>query len=263
MQSPPKGKIAGSNPAGDAIIKLCNSIAVNLILLEPEQVQGELIRLTQRQQDHLINVLKVADGDELCIGLEGGNMGRAKALIKANSEVALRDAFFDQSAPRPIPLTLILALPRPQMLKRILQSVAMFGVEKLILLQTAKVEKSFWQSPSCTDQAIREQLRLGLEQAKSTIFPKIEKQTRFKPFVEDTLQTVQNNKQCFMPHPGSEFACPTDMNSTPAVVAIGPEGGFNQYEIEQLQRRDFLPVHLGERILKVETAVNAVLGRWL
>ena len=107
----------------------------------------------------------------------------------------------DRKPPEALPLTLILALPRPPMLKRILFSAAMLGVKKIIILNFNRVEKSLWNSSSLKPQAITEQLVLGLEQAKDTMMPEVILKKRFKPFVQDELPALIKGKLALVAHP--------------------------------------------------------------
>jgi RsmE family RNA methyltransferase len=134
------------------------------------------------------------------------------------------------------------------------------GVQRLVLMNSYRVEKSFWDSPWLAEDAIREQLLLGLEQAKDTVLPEVILAPRFKPFVEDTLPALCQNTRCLLAHPIAPQPCPIALNQ-PLTLAIGPEGGFISYEVEKLAEAGFEPVHLGVRILRVETAVAVLIGR--
>ena len=81
-----------------------------------------------------------------------------------------------------------------------------------------------------------------------------------KPFVEDELPALSVGSTRLVAHPLTERACPREVFS-PVTLAVGPEGGFIPYEIEKLQEAGFLPCALGERILRVETAVTTLLAR--
>jgi RsmE family RNA methyltransferase len=145
-------------------------------------------------------------------------------------------------------------------MRRVLQTVAAMGVPRLVLLNSYRVEKSFWQTPFLAPEAIREQLLLGLEQARDTLLPEVSIEKRFKPFVEDRLPALAAGTRGLVGHPGDYPACPRAL-SEPVTLAIGPEGGWIPYEVDRLAAAGLQPVQLGERILRVETAVPALLAR--
>lgn len=233
---------------------------MNLLLLTPEDcvAPGEA-RIADRRLTHVREVHRASPGDTLRVGLLGGRMGQARLLALSDDEARL--AFtLDAPPPPKLPLTLVLALPRPKMLRRIFQSVAALGVLRLVLVNSYRVEKSFWESPWLAAGAIREQLLLGLEQARDTVLPEVLLEPRFKPFVEDRLPALSRGTRALVAHPGAVHACPVALNA-PATLAVGPEGGFIPYEVEKLQAAGFEAVHLGPRILRVETAVTALASR--
>ena len=186
-------------------------------------------------------------------------MGRGK-ITTLTDEHATISLELDVQPPKPLPITVILALPRPKMLRRVLQTIAAMGVKNVYLINSTRVEKSFWQSPFLQPQAIEEQLILGLEQAKDTILPSVHLRKLFKPFVEDELTDIVGGSTAIIAHPGAKKPCPINLNSQ-VTLAIGPEGGFIPYEVTKLSAIGFDPMHLGPRILRVETAVPALLGR--
>ncbi len=233
---------------------------MNLLLLTPEDCpEPGLARLGGRRLQHVLDVHRAREGESLRVGMLGGLMGEACILSLSRDELVLRFAL-DTSPPPKIPLRLLLSLPRPKMLKRILQAVAAMGVQQLVLMNSYRVEKSFWTSPWLAPEALREQLLLGLEQARDTVLPDIVLEPLFKPFVEDRLPALVRNTRALLAHPGSAEACPVALNQ-PLTLAIGPEGGFIPYEVEKLVEAGFEPVHLGARILRVETAVTALTAR--
>ena len=187
-----------------------------------------------------------------------GEVG-SSIVLRSTDEAELQ-VELDQPPPAKLPLTLLLALPRPKMLRRVLQTVSAMGVPRLILLNSYRVEKSFWQTPFLEPAAIREQLVLGLEQARDTVLPEVLIEKRFKPFVEDRLPQLSAGSLGLVGHPGPYPACPRAVDG-PVTLAIGPEGGWIAYEVEKLQTAGLAPVQLGERILRVETAVSALLAR--
>lgn len=233
---------------------------MNLLLLTPEDcTEPGLARLSGRRLKHVQDVHRAAVGDSLRVGLLGGLIGEGEILALSREELVLR-THLDTPPPEKLPLTLLLSLPRPKMLKRILQTVATMGVARLVLMNSYRVEKSFWDSPWLAPETLREQLVLGLEQARDTVLPEVVVEPLFKPFVEDRLPGLCHGTRCYVAHPGAAAHCPVALNQ-PLTLAIGPEGGFIPYEVDKLVDAGFEAVHLGPRILRVETAVTALVAR--
>ncbi|MWV12377.1 16S rRNA (uracil(1498)-N(3))-methyltransferase [Pseudomonas sp. R-28-1W-6] len=233
---------------------------MNLLLLEDADfVAADRVVLAGRRLKHLQEVHRAAVGDSLRVGRLGGLMGSG-TLLELSEQHATLQLSLDLPPPAKLPLTLLLALPRPKMLKRVLQTVSAMGVPRLILLNSYRVEKSFWQTPFLEPEALREQLILGLEQARDTVLPEVIIEKRFKPFVEDQLPGIAAGSLGLVGHPGDFPACPRAVEQ-PVTLAIGPEGGWIPYEVDKLREAGLQPVQLGERILRVETAVPALLAR--
>lgn len=233
---------------------------MNLLLLEDgDFIAPDRVRLQGRRLQHLREVHRAECGDSLRVGRLGGLMGRGELLSLEATQAELQISL-DTPPPAKLPLTLLLAVPRPKMLKRVLQTVSAMGVARLVLLNSYRVEKSFWQTPFLEPAAIREQLILGLEQARDTVLPEVTLEKRFKPFVEDRLPALAEGTLGLTGHPGEYPACPRAVEG-PVTLAIGPEGGWIPYEVELLRVAGLQPVQLGERILRVETAVPALLAR--
>ncbi|WP_309674326.1 16S rRNA (uracil(1498)-N(3))-methyltransferase [Pseudomonas sp.] len=233
---------------------------MNLLLLEEADfIAADRAILRDRRLTHMQEVHRSVVGDSLRVGRIGGLMGSAELLRLDADEAELR-VTLDQPPPAKLPLTLVLALPRPKMLRRVFQTVAAMGVPRIILVNSYRVEKSFWQTPFLEPEAIREQLILGLEQARDSVLPEIVIEKRFKPFVEDRLPAVTDGTLGLVGHPGHYPPCPRGLDE-PVTLAIGPEGGWIPYEIDLLGKAGLQPVQLGDRILRVETAVTALLAR--
>ncbi|TDV66100.1 16S rRNA (uracil(1498)-N(3))-methyltransferase [Pseudomonas sp. LP_7_YM] len=233
---------------------------MNLLLLEEADfISADRVVLRDRRLKHLQEVHRAEIGDCLRVGRVGGLLGSAELLRLEGREAELC-VTFDRPPPSKLPLTLILALPRPKMLRRVFQTIATMGVPKVILINSYRVEKSFWQTPFLEPAAIREQLILGLEQARDSVLPDIIIEKRFKPFVEDRLPAIVEGTLGLVGHPGGFPACPRVVGQ-PVTLAIGPEGGWIPYEVDLLRESGLAPVQLGERILRVETAVTALLAR--
>ena len=215
--------------------------------------------LTGRRRVHLETVLKAAEGDRIPVGQVNGNMGTGEIIRLTDDEAELA-VTLDSPPPQALPLTLVMAMPRPKMFRRVLQTATALGVKDLWLLNAWKVEKSFWQTPWLEEPALTENMVLGLEQAMDTVMPQVHIRQRFKPFVEDELPGLIGDRRALVAHPGTSTPCPTHLNA-PTVLCIGPEGGFIPYEVEKLEEAGCQAVHLGQRILRVETAVPVLISR--
>ncbi|KGF63965.1 16S rRNA (uracil(1498)-N(3))-methyltransferase [Pseudomonas lutea] len=233
---------------------------MNLLLLEEADfIAADRVVLRDRRLTHMQEVHRSEVGDSLRVGRVDGLLGSAQ-LLRLEAREAELSVSFEHAPPAKLPLTLILALPRPKMLRRVFQTVATMGVPKVILINSYRVEKSFWQTPFLEPAAIREQLILGLEQARDSVLPEIVIEKRFKPFVEDRLPAIADGTLGLVGHPGEFPACPRAVEQ-PVTLAIGPEGGWIPYEVDLLRASGLNPVQLGTRILRVETAVTALLAR--
>ena len=235
---------------------------MNLILLFEEDFVGpQRVRISGRRLQHVLAVHRARVGDDLCVGRVNAQLGAGK--ITSLGEGALEmEVRLDQPPPAVLPVTLLLALPRPKSLKKVLQAVTAMGVKRIVLMATWRVEKSFWDSPVLRPEGLREQLVLGLEQARDTVLPEISVRKRFKPFVEDEVPDLIRGTRALVAHPAARQPCPRDVRE-PVTLAVGPEGGFIPYEVELLQAHGFEAVSLGARSLRVEHAVPALLGRLL
>jgi len=233
---------------------------MNLLILHPEQrLDNGLWRLDQRQCRHLHEVLGLTLGDDCRAGEVNGKLGLARIEFMHDNDI---DVSFNviSEPPAPLPLSLILALPRPKMLKRILVDAASLGVKRIVLLNSWKVDKSYWHTPNLKAELLREKLLLGLEQAGDTMMPELRLAPRFRPFVEDDLDGWAGNGERIVAHPGDHPSLPCGLDG-PATLAIGPEGGWTPFELQLLQSQGFRCHCFGSRILRVETALPALIGR--
>jgi 16S rRNA (uracil1498-N3)-methyltransferase len=233
---------------------------VNLILLfDPDFIGEDRVRLSGRRLDHVTSVHRASVGDTLVVGREGGRMGRG-VVTRLDDEALELEVSLDQEPPPALPLTLVLAVPRPKVLNRVIAGVASLGVKRIFLVNAWRVEKSYWGSPRMSAANLRAQSILGLEQARDTVLPLIEVRRLFRPFVEEELPELARGSLALAAHPYAEALCPRAV-AGPVTLAIGPEGGFVPSEVESFRRAGFTLVSLGPRVLRVETAVAAVIGR--
>ena len=234
---------------------------MNLILLFPSDfISTGRARLTGRRFEHVRDIHRVHAGEELSVGVLNGQMGKGTITAMGDDAVEM-DVRLDQEPPPALPLTLVMALPRPNVLKRTLICAASLGIKRVILLNFFRVEKSLWNSSALRPEVIREQLILGLEQSKDTLLPQVELRNRFRPFVEDELPALAKGALTLVAQPGS--GQPLSGADGPATLIIGPEGGILDDEIRQLTRAGARAIDLGPRILKVETVLPLIVGKLL
>ncbi len=233
---------------------------MNLILLtEADLNTDNTATLTDRRFQHIHTVHQAQVGDTLRVGKLNGKLGNAEVVAISDTSVTLQTNC-TQLPPSALPLSIIMALPRPKMLKRTLQSITSMGVKQIYLINAYKVDKSYWSSPVLKTDSLQEQLLLGLEQCIDTQLPEIHLRKRFKPFVEDELPAIAANTRALVAHPYNAASCPAAEN-IPTTLAVGPEGGFIQYEVDKLSEAGLHPMHIGPRILRVENAVPVLLAR--
>ena len=234
---------------------------MNLVIIYAEELAGDGIAVIcdPRRVLHIQKILRALPGNKIKVGLLNGRIGAGKILSSTPEKVSLKVEF--SSEPPPVlPVTLILALPRPKTYKKILQAATAMGVKKFIVINSWKVDKSYWDSPVLSEEETREQFILGLEQGGDTALPEISFRQRFKPFVEDELPEIIKDRLPLLAHPGAACDCPRNLTE-PLVLCIGPEGGFTEYEVALLEKCGMQPVNIGARILRTEFAVCAILGR--
>lgn len=231
---------------------------MNLILLFKNDFieDTNCVRIKGRRLKHIIDVHRAQPGDRLTVGLENEKIGIG-TIRKLNKDLLEMEVDLTIEPPAPSPVNLILALPRPKVISRVLLSASSLGIKKIWLVNANRVEKSYWQSPRLDEDNIKKQLTLGLEQSKDTIMPTVVKKKLFKPFVEDELPGLIKGTFPVVAHPVTDNKCPGKING-PVTLAIGPEGGFIPYETEKLIECGFYPFHIGERILRVETVIPAL-----
>ncbi|HEX2958736.1 MAG TPA: 16S rRNA (uracil(1498)-N(3))-methyltransferase [Chitinispirillaceae bacterium] len=235
---------------------------MNLLLLNNEdfsQPSSTCVRISDYRYRHILTVLKAQIGDKIKSGHLNGLMGEGTITAITDAFVEL-DVTLDTTPPPPLQCTLIVALPRPKSLRKVIECSVSLGIKKIYLIGSYRVEKSFWNTPFLKPEQMNQFIINGLEQAKDTVFPEICTKRFFKPFVEDELPLIAANSLNLVAHPYDAAECPSRPDS-PVTLVIGPEGGFIPFEINILKRYGFQPVTTGGRILRVEYAIPTLIGR--
>jgi RsmE family RNA methyltransferase len=235
---------------------------MNLLLLNNEDFlpsSPSCVRIKDYRYKHILTILKAQIGDIIKSGLINGLMGEGVITAITDQFVEL-NVTLDQPPPPPLRCTLIVALPRPKSLRKVIECGVSLGIKNFYLIGSYRVEKSFWSTPFLKPQQMNQFIINGLEQSRDTVFPIIKCKRLFKPFVEDELPQIAADSLALVAHPYAAVECPS-RPGTSVTLIIGPEGGFIPFEIDILIRHGFQPVTTGERILRVEYAIPTLIGR--
>jgi len=236
---------------------------VNLILLEAAgELDGDRVTLTGVRAAHLRNVLKVTPGQAVRIGRLDGPLGTGTVEAVTGGSVSLR-CTFEGSVPERPPIDLLLAVPRPKVLRRLWAPLASLGVGQVILTNAARVERPYFDSHVLEEQEYRPLLIEGLQQARDTRLPRVSVHRRLKILVEDDLNALAGESLRLVADPAGDLsirAALAPAGGARVMLAIGPEGGWTAYELSLLQAHGFSLAGLGPRTLRVDTACIALLG---
>ena|SRR5437870_5560763 len=231
------------------------------MLLDAGEVCDGAALLTDDRARHLVRVLQVAPGDQVRIGLIDGARGTGTVLSVSNDAVALGCAF-EPIVPRRPPVDLLLALPRPKVLRRLWAQLAALGVARIAITNAERVERNYFDTHVLTPACYRPLLIEGLQQARDTRLPIVSIHRQFRVLVEDELEEVFPAGVRLAAHPGqhrSLSAVLRNHSSDRVVLAVGPEGGWNDFEMQLLEAHGFAPVDMGTRTLRTDTACIALL----
>jgi 16S rRNA (uracil1498-N3)-methyltransferase len=239
---------------------------MNLIIVNENELRDNAIRLTDHRAKHIVKVLRCELGDNIRIGILDGKIGvgTITCIAKKFPFMVEIDIVFSSSPPEKVSLDFILALPRPIMMRRIFSQVTALGIGTIHIINAARVEKSFWDAGIINQDEYMEHLVHGLEQAVDTVPPAVHFYKRFRLFIDDTLAEIKSDySDLLIAHPGAEKMLHEHFSahSKKVLVAIGPEGGWVDFEVEKFLGHGFSCFSLGPRILKVDTAVVNIHGR--
>jgi RsmE family RNA methyltransferase len=239
---------------------------MNRILFERSEIDGDIATFGGERAEHVLSVLHGEVGQILKTGEVGGKIGTGEIVDirctdgDAGGPVVTVKVCHDGEPLAPW-VDLVLAPPRPRVMKRLLPQLASLGVGRIFLVGAKKVEKDFWGATLLKEENYKPLLVDGLMQAGTTALPKIETRRNFRRFVADELDAVSPGACRIVAHPYSKERATAPDVSRPLLLAIGPEGGWTDDEVALLESHGFARYSLGPRILRTDTAVVAILGR--
>ncbi|MBA3461223.1 MAG: RsmE family RNA methyltransferase [Deltaproteobacteria bacterium] len=236
---------------------------MNLLLVEPEEVAGDgIVVLGDRRAEHLRKFIGVQVGSTVKAGIVAGGIGTAEVVSDDGTKMSLRLSI-TAPASVPMPVSLVLAVPRPKVLTRVIETAAAFGVTRIDLTNSWRVEKAYLSSPRLYEEALAYATRFGAEQGATTHIPPVQLHDRLMGLLDARWAVPDASPATkLIAHPGAPPIEQAQL-SWPLVLALGPEGGWIQRELDTFVERGFTQVSIGTPILRVEAALSAVLGQLL
>jgi 16S rRNA (uracil1498-N3)-methyltransferase len=236
-------------PPKDLVVKL------QRITIEPTQIQANDITLTTEQQHYLSRVIRLKNGDRFN-AIDGTGELYLCQLGTGTAEiinVTIADRQLDRS------IVLICALPKGNNFDDIVRACTELGVTSII---PALSDRTLLQPSPQKLQRWRKIAQEAAEQSERTLSPRIAE--------PQPLQTIFGQ----LPNPSQKYLCEargeyphllnclqsTQLDDTPIVVAIGPEGGWTDLEIKLAIENNFQLVSLGRHILRTITAPIVALS---
>jgi RsmE family RNA methyltransferase len=236
---------------------------VNLILLEPEEVDSHgNVTLTGPRAQHIAQVLKAGPGQTLRVGMLNGSLGSAAVTVSTDRSVSLQCTFTSE-APSPPRVDLLLALPRPKVLRRLWAQLAALGVGQIILTNAERVERNYFDTHVLAEACYVPLLIEGLQQARDTSLPRVSIHKQFRVLVEDDLTELFPRGHRLVAHPScgtTEMRLAGIGSSERVLLAVGPEGGWNAFELNLLSAHGFHAFDMGGRTLRTDTACIALVA---
>ena len=232
---------------------------MNLVLVEPHEVgPSGRVSLTDHRATHLRDVLRVALEQRVRIGIVDGPIGSAR-VIEANINAVTLECTFEDAVPERPPVDLLLALPRPKVMRRLWAQLAALGVGRIVLSNAERVERNYFDTHVLAPELFRPLLIEGLQQARDTRVPLVSVHRRFRVLIEDELTTLSDAGQRIVADPsaGERLArVIRPAQSGRVLIAVGPEGGWNGFERDLLTAHGFAPVGMGARTLRADTGLR-------
>jgi len=236
---------------------------VNLLLLdEHDRFESQCVTLSDARAAHVLNVLRAAPGQMVRIGRLDGPFGTGTVVSASDGRVTLRCEFDAETPPRPR-VDVLLALPRPKVMRRLWAQLAALGVGQIVLTNAERVERPYFDTHVLNEETYRPLLIEGLQQARDTRLPPVSIHRQFRILVEDHLDRLFSDGIRLLADPAGTTSISSALSDAPdrrVLLAIGPEGGWNAFELGLLTAHGFQLVGLGARTLRVDTACAALLA---
>ncbi len=211
-------------------------------------VDGRLV-LEGDEARHLARVRRVGLGEcvELFDGRGSTHQGEVAALGRDRVELIVRESKVSERLGG-WSLTLASAVPKGDRLDWLVEKATELGVARLIPLVT---ERSVVDPRSAKLDRLRRVVVEASKQCRRDWLMELDKPTPWASVVERSQDQIR-----LIAHPGAPGIAASGLNlaGRSAILAIGPEGGFTEAEVEAARSRGWLAVGLGSTVLRIETA---------
>ena len=242
---------------------VCQNSDMNLVLLdERDRIAANCVTLSDARATHILDVLRATPGQRVRIGLLDGPFGTGTVVSVDGGRVTLRCELAGDTPPSPR-IDVLLALPRPKVMRRLWAQLAALGAGQIILTNAEKVERHYFDTHILDEETYRPLLIEGLQQARDTRLPAVSIHRQFRVLVEDHLDGLFGQGVRLVADPSgaaSITSAVSNCHNQRVLLAIGPEGGWNDFELSLLAAHGFQMVALGPRTLRVDTACTALLA---
>ena len=230
---------------------------MNIILLTEKEIGGPL-PLDDARAIHLLEVLKLVEGDVFDVGLYNGPRGKARIVTVGGRGIEL-ECRFSSEIPQLYDVTMLIGLPRPPSARRLLKDLTAQGVGELHFVATEKGEKSYLNSRLWSHGEYKRLLRDGAAQAFCTRLPTVSVHSSLQDCLEgldgQTDRLALDNYESSLPLGELDRPC-----QSRTVLAVGAERGWSAAERDLLRAHDYILASVGQRVLKTETACIAALA---
>lgn len=192
-------------------------------------------------------------------GIWGGGFGKVevKRCEKERIEIALS---INEPPISKDPIGCIVAVPRPQTVKKVIQSAVSFGMQVVHFVKTANVVPSYLSSHALRPEGIQIETLKAMEQVCDSTPLEVVIHSKWHIFAREVLPILCGSfeRRCVAHTRGADAAF-SRTKSASTLVAIGPESGWTEGEIQVFQSHGFECVSLGRRMLRVEHALTKLI----
>lgn len=232
---------------------------MNLLLLDSKVKTVSLAKDDPRAV-HLRTVLGVQTGDQIDLAVKNGPRGKGRVSLLPDQRIDLSLRWVEDHPCDLFPIHLIVGFARPQTCRKILEQASALGVERMTFFQAQKGEPSYAKSRLWKTNEWMEKIDQGVEQAFASFVPVC----AFQPDLARALGDAKKRGGIKLALDNYEAAQPLSNDGvdgqSPILLALGPERGWSANERMLLRAEGFEIRHLGDRVLRLETAVVASLG---